>query len=128
MNEITRIYYKFENQDKRKAKERIRALFVLGCLTELRYSDYSILMATNLQNRYIVKRTKKTNVDVKVPAHDYVKEIFAKYNGQIPSGLCIQYFNKYLKLIMREIGLNDKTTFFIQKVENLKLSLVKNGN
>ena len=129
MNEITRIYYyKFENQDKRKAKERIRDLFVVGCLTALRYSDYSILMATNLQNRYIVKRTKKTNVDVKVPAHDYVKEIFAKYNGQIPSGLCIQYFNKYLKLIMREIGLNDKTTFFIQKVENLKLSLVKNGN
>ena len=82
MNEITRIYYyKFEKQDKRKAKERIRDLFVVGCLTALRYSDYSTLTATNLQNGYIVKRTKKTNVDVKVPAHDYVKEIFAKYNG-----------------------------------------------
>ena len=85
MNEITRIYYyKFENQDKRKAKERIRDLFVVGCLTALRYSDYSTLTADNLQNGYIVKRTKKTNVDVKVPAHDYVKEIFATYNGQIP--------------------------------------------
>lgn len=121
MNEITRIYYyKFENQDKRKAKERIRDLFVVGCLTALRYSDYSTLTATNLQNGYIVKRTKKTNVDVKVPAHDYVKEIFAKYNGQIPSGLCIQYFNKYLKLIMREIGLNDKITFSYTKGGELK--------
>ncbi|QIU97536.1 phage integrase SAM-like domain-containing protein [Bacteroides faecium] len=112
MNEITRIYYyKFEKQDKRKAKERIRDLFVIGCLTALRYSDYSTLTATNLQNGYIVKRTKKTNVNVKVPAHDYVKEIFEKYNGFVPCGLCIQYFNKYLKVIMKEIGLNDKITF-----------------
>lgn len=121
MNEITRIYYyKFENQDKRKAKERIRDLFVVGCLTALRYSDYSTLTANNLQNGYIVKRTRKTNVDVKVPAHDYVKEIFAKYSGQIPSGLCIQYFNKYLKLIMREIGLNDKITFSYTEGGKLK--------
>nr|DAY10902.1 MAG TPA: Integrase [Caudoviricetes sp.] len=112
MNEITRIYYyKFTKQDKRKAKERIRDLFVVGCLTALRYSDYSTLTKDNLQNEYIVKRTKKTNVDVKVPAHDYVKEIFAKYDGNIPNGLCIQYFNKYLKVIMKEIGLNDLITF-----------------
>ena len=112
MNEITRIYYyKFTNQDKRKAKERIRDLFVLGCLTALRYSDYSTLTADNLQDRYIVKRTKKTNVDVKVPAHDYVLEIFKKYEGHIPNGLCIQYVNKYLKVIMKEIGLNDKVIF-----------------
>ena len=116
MNEITRIYYyKFEKQDKRKAKERIRDLFVIGCLTALRYSDYSTLTKDNLQNGYIVKRTKKTNVDVKVPAHDYVKEIFAKYNGNIPSGLCIQYVNKYLKVIMKEIGLNDPITFSYTK-------------
>lgn len=111
MNEITRIYYyKFEKQDKRKAKERIRDMFVIGCLTALRYSDYSRLTSRNLVNGYIMIRTKKTNVDVKVPAHDYVKEIFEKYNGCVPSGLCIQYFNKYLKVIMKEIGLNDKVT------------------
>ncbi|MDD3040916.1 phage integrase SAM-like domain-containing protein [Bacteroides sp.] len=116
MNEITRIYYyKFVNQDKRMAKERIRDLFVLGCLTALRYSDYSTLTADNLQDRYIVKRTKKTNVDVKVPAHDYVLEIFAKYHGCIPCKLCIQYFNKYLKVIMKEIGLTDKIAYSFTK-------------
>ncbi|WP_291536867.1 phage integrase SAM-like domain-containing protein [Bacteroides sp.] len=116
MNEITRIYYyKFEKQDKRRAKERIRDLFVVGCLTALRYSDYSTLTKDNYQGDYIIKRTKKTNVDVKIPAHDYVKEIFAKYNGSIPCGLCIQYFNKYLKVIMREIGLNDKVTYSFTK-------------
>ena len=112
MNEITRIYYyKFERQDKRKAKERIRDMFILGCLTALRYSDYSRLTSQNLINGYIVIRTKKTNVDVKVPAHDYVKEIYAKYGGFIPRGLCIQYVNKYLKVIMKEIGLNDLVTY-----------------
>ena len=121
MNEITRIYYyKFEKQDKRRAKERIRDLFVIGCLTALRYSDYSTLTKDNYQNGYIVKRTKKTNVDVKVAAHEYVKEIFAKYNGNIPSGRCIQYFNKYLKVIMKEIGLNDPVTYSYTQGGQLK--------
>lgn len=40
-----------------------------------------------------------------------MKEIFKKYHGFIPSGLCIQYFNKYLKVIMKEIGLNDPVTY-----------------
>lgn len=121
MNEITRIYYyQFPKQDKRHAKERIRDMFVIGCLTAFRYSDYSALTANNLQDGYIVKRTKKTNVDVKVPAHDYVKEIFAKYNGNVPGGLCIQYVNKYLKVIMKEIGLNDKITFSYTQGGKLK--------
>lgn len=116
MNEITRIYYyKFEKQDRRRAKERIRDMFVLGCLTALRYSDYSRLTSQNLINGYIMIRTKKTNVDVKVPAHDYVKEIFEKYKGIVPCGLCIQYFNKYLKVIMKEIGLNDPITYSFTK-------------
>ena len=112
MNEITRIYYyKFRKQDSRRAKEKIRDLFVVGCLTALRYSDYSTLTLDNFQNDFIVKRTKKTNVTVKVPMHEYVREIIAKYGGNIPNGRCIQYFNKYLKLIMREIGLTDKITY-----------------
>ncbi|WP_294613146.1 site-specific integrase [uncultured Bacteroides sp.] len=116
MNEIARIYYyKFEKQDKRKAKERIRDLFVLGCLTALRYSDYSTLTKDNFQGDYLVKRTKKTNVDVKIPMHDYVKEIYAKYGGVIPCKLCIQYVNKYLKVIMKEIGLNDLVTYSFTK-------------
>ena len=116
MNEISRIfYYKFVGQDKRKAKERIRDLFVVGCLTALRYSDYSTLTKDNFQGDYLVKRTKKTNVDVKVPMHDYLKEIFSKYDGRIPGGLCIQYVNKYLKVIMKEIGLNDPVTYSFTK-------------
>lgn len=116
MNDITRIYYyKFEKQDKRKARERIRDLFVIGCLTALAYSDYSTLTTENLQNGFIIKKTKKTKTDIKIPAHDYVKEIFNKYNGDIPNKYCIQYFNKYIKLIMHEIGFTEKITFSYTK-------------
>ena len=97
MNEITRIYYyKFRKQDSRRAKEKIRDLFVVGCLTALRYSDYSTLTQDNFQNDFIVKRTKKTNVTVKVPMHDYVREIIAKYGGNIPNGLCISTLTNIL--------------------------------
>lgn len=104
MNDITRIYY-FKGLSKKK--ERIRDLFIIGCLTALRYSDYSTLTKDNFQNGYIVKLTKKTKKEVRIPIHDYIKEIYNKYNGEIPGGLCIQHFNKYIKQIMKQIGIND---------------------
>ena len=108
MNDITRIYY---YKGLSKKKERIRDLFIIGCLTALRYSDYSTLTPGNFQDGFIVKLTKKTKTKVRIPMHDYVKAIYDKYKGNIPGGLCIQYFNKYIKLIAKEIGFNEKLVF-----------------
>jgi Phage integrase family. len=108
MNDITRIYY-FKGLSKKK--ERIRDLFIIGCLTALRYSDYSTLTPDNFQDGFIVKLTKKTKTKVRIPMHDYIKAIYAKYNGDVPGGLCIQYFNKYIKIIAKEIGFNEKLVF-----------------
>lgn len=116
MNDISRIYYyEFQKTGKWKSRERLRDLFVIGCLTGLRFSDYSTLTPDNFHNGFIVKRTKKTNVTVKIPMHDYVKEIIAKYDGNIPCGYNIQSFNAYLKVIMKEIGFNDKFTYSFTK-------------
>lgn len=116
MNDISRIYYyKFQKQDNRRAKEKLRDMFVIGCLTGLRYSDYSTLIPENFQGNYLIKRTKKTNITVRIPLHDYVKEIFCKWDGQIPSGYDIRYFNAYLKLIMKEVGFNEKFTYSFTK-------------
>lgn len=108
MNEITRIYY-FNGLTKKQ--ERIRDLFVVGCLTALRYSDYSTLTPNNFQGEYIIKVTKKTNKKVIIPMHDYVKEIISKYNGNIQFDICIQHFNRYVKKICEIIGLNSAITF-----------------
>lgn len=104
MNEITRIYY-FLGLTKKQ--ERIRDLFIVGCMTALRYSDYSTLTRNNFSADYITKVTKKTGKKVIVPIHDYVREIFAKYDGEISAGLCIQHFNRYIKMICKKVGMNN---------------------
>lgn len=107
MNEITRLYY-YENLTKKQA--RIRDLFIVGCLTGLRYSDYSNLTQDNFSGDFIVKLTKKTKKKVIIPIHEYVKDIYEKYNNQIPGGFSIQYFNRSVKEICKKVGINDKIT------------------
>jgi integrase len=112
MNEITRIYY-FRGLTRKQ--EQVRDLFVLGCLTALRYSDYSTLTRDNFQGDYIVKVTKKTGKKVTIPIHDYIREIFKRYDGVVSKGLSIQYFNKKIKSICQKIGLNDQISFSYTK-------------
>lgn len=119
MNDITRIYY---YKGLTKAQEKIKDLFIIGCLTALRYSDYSTLDLSNFQKDYIIKVTKKTKKKVCIPMHDYVKEIIKKYDNKIPCSPCIQYFNKYLKLIMKKIGFDEKVTYSYTKGGKLNTS------
>lgn len=102
--EIARIYY-FKGLSKKQ--ERIRDLFIVGCLTGLRYSDYSTLTPLNFDGDFIRKLTKKTKVPVIIPLHDYIKEIYIKYDGVVSSNLSNQHFNRYLKRIMYKIGMDD---------------------
>jgi len=108
MIDIARIYY-FEGLTKKQ--QRIRDLFVLGCLTGLRYSDYSTLKAEDFDVDFITKATQKTKVTVVIPIHDIVNEIFKKYDGNVSSGLSLQHFNRYLKRICKRIGFTDNVTF-----------------
>jgi integrase len=108
MNEITRIYY-FKGLTKKQ--QQIRDLFVVGCLTALRYSDYSTLKRTNFQGDYIVKVTKKTGKKVIIPVHDYIREIYNRYDGIISKEVSIQYFNRAIKKICKKVGLVDTVVF-----------------
>lgn len=108
MNDITRIYY-FNGL--KKKEEKIRDLFIVGCLTGMRYSDYSTLTSANIQNDILVKKTKKTGVTVHVPIHAYIREIIKKYNGELPGDISIQHFNRSIKPICKKIGLTEKVVF-----------------
>jgi len=112
MNEITRIFY-FKGLTRKQ--EAIRDLFVVGCLTALRYSDYSTLTRDNFTKDYIIKITKKTGAKVTIPLHDYVREIYSKYDGVISHNLSIQHFNRYLKKISLKVGLTDEINFTYTK-------------
>jgi integrase len=103
-NDIARIYY---YQGLTRRQEKIRDLFVIGCYTALRYSDLSSLKKEDFQNGNIVKITKKTGVRVVIPIHDFVKEIYDKYDGDVSPNVSSQQFNRMIKKICRKIGFTE---------------------
>lgn len=105
MNEITRIYY---YKDLTKSQQKVRDLFIIGCLTGLRFSDFNNLNGSNFIDNYIEKVTTKTKARVVIPMHDYVKDIIKKYGGDIPNGFTNQYFNRSIKEICKKVGIDDK--------------------
>ncbi len=106
MTEITRIYY-YEGLT--RLQNEIRDHFILGCLTGLRYSDYSRLNESNFdRNSNTIRiKTKKTGAVVSVPMHKFVREVLKKYDYNIPKPRGIQYFNRAVKEICRKVGLNE---------------------
>jgi len=111
-NDIVRLYY-FKGLTKKQ--ERIKDLFVVGCLTAMRYSDYSTLSKHNFHDDVIIKKTKKTGITVTVPIHQYVAEIYIKYNYDLVFNLSLQHFNRYVKQICRKVGFNDLKTYSYTK-------------
>lgn len=84
---------------------------MIGCLTALRFSDYSRLQPKNFVRNKIVIKTKKTNTPVQIPIHPLVKEIIDKYNKQLPPPPTIQHFNRKIKKMCREIGFTKKILY-----------------
>ena len=102
----------------------VRDLFIIGCLTGLRYSDFSTLLGKNISGNVIIKKTRKTGVHVEVPIHPIVREIINKYDGFPPYQDTQQNFNSVIKTICKRAGIIDKV--FIErtragKVERLSV-------
>jgi integrase len=110
-NEIDQLYKL--DLSKKKSFERVRDLFIIGCFTGLRFSDFSQLKPENIENGKIKIRTQKTNSTVIIPVHPRVDEIMAKYNKMLPEAISNQKMNEYLKLIGKDAKLNEK----VQKIE-----------
>jgi integrase len=91
--------------------DRARDLFIVGCFTGLRFSDFSKLTAENITGNLIRVKTKKTGSLVILPLLNEVKVILDKYNGNLPKAFCNQKMNEYLKQIGRKAQLVD----FIEK-------------
>lgn len=96
--------------DGKKYLERVRDLFVIGCHTGLRFSDFSHLTNENfIKDRgchFFQVRTHKTKEKVVVPIKPTVLEIWNKYDGQLPRAISNQKMNDYLKELGELAGLN----------------------
>lgn len=93
-----------------KRLDNIRDLFLIGCWTGLRFSDFTRLTIDHIKGNNIEIETKKTRESVLIPMHPVVKQIFEKQEGKLPKPLTNQKMNEYLKEIGQMIkGLNTKT-------------------
>lgn len=81
--------------------EKVRDLFLIGCYTGLRYSDFTEILPENIKEGFIHITTKKTSEKVIIPFHPVVSKIIKKYRGHLPQSISNQKMNDYLKEIAK---------------------------
>ena len=92
-----------------------RNLFVLGCLTGLRFSDFSALRPEDLQQDMLYKKQEKSIHWVVIPLRKEAKEIFTnQFKNQIPV-ISNVLFNENIKIIAKMAGINQSLKFSHKK-------------
>ena len=123
--EVDNIYLDVEELDrifdfdfgKDKRLNNARDLFLIGCWTGLRYSDFSQLTKANYTTidgvEYVSVKTQKTGEKVVIPLHTIVKKILSKYKDTatgFPRNISGQKLNDYLKDIGKKVGIDEPVT------------------
>ena len=91
--------------------ESVRDMFLIGCYTGLRYSDLIRLTKDNITSDNTIKiKTEKTEKTVDIPIHTRVKQIFEKYDYQLPKPISNQKYNDYIKLVVKHAGIKEPIT------------------
>jgi integrase len=95
--------------------EKVRDLFLVGCFTGLRFSDFTNIKPEHLRVidgvQVIDIFTQKTKEPVTIPIHPKVKEVFAKYRNAetiLPRTLSNQKMNQYLKELGALANINEE--------------------
>jgi len=101
----------------KKKLERVRDLFVLGCLTGGRFSEYSSITKADVFGDTLRIRQLKSRAQVNIPLLPAAKKILEKYKYNIPK-ISNQKFNEYLKELFLHLKFFDdvKHVNFIGKV------------
>lgn len=89
--------------------EKVRDLFLIGCYTGLRFSDFTEINPENIvsNNTVIQVRTKKTGQRVSIPLHKTVRKILKKYKNNLPKAYTNQTMNEYLKEVVSLAGIKE---------------------
>lgn len=97
--------YEIENLDlsQNKRLEQVRDRFLIGCYTGLRFSDFMRLTKNHIQDgKYIIINQQKVKSNVTIPFFDEVKQIFEKYDYNLPKPISEPKFNEYLKEVAQQ--------------------------
>ena len=88
--------------------ERVRDLFLVGCYTGLRFSDFTAIRPEYINDGLIRMEQFKTMGKVVIPCHPVVTALLEKYNGQLPQSISNQKMNDYLKEVCQLAGLTSR--------------------
>lgn len=96
--------------DTKSRIEETRDLFIVGCWTGLRQSDLNHLDKAlfNIETETITIVTEKTSEKVVIPMHPYIKELYAKYEGEFPQMCYKSRFIEHLKELGRLAQIDDE--------------------
>jgi len=112
-NELLTIYnFDFSKNER---LEKVRDLFLVGAYTGCRFSDVTQITPDNIKGDMIEMEQQKTGCRVVIPFHWIVKEIWKKYEGDLPQSISNQKFNDYIKEVCQLVGLKTHETKSITK-------------
>lgn len=83
--------------------EHVRDVFVIGCFTGMRFSDYSVIDPTSIRNNRLEIVQKKTGNKVTIPIHLEVVKILEKYNYLLPQVPPNNEFNRIIKIVGKKL-------------------------
>lgn len=87
-----------------------RNLFLIGCYSGLRFSDFSQLKPENITTvegtEFINIAQQKTGNKVTIPLHPVVKKLLSANNGKPPRPITNQRLNEYVKELCQIAGIN----------------------
>jgi Phage integrase SAM-like domain/Phage integrase family/Arm DNA-binding domain len=104
--------------------ENVRDLFLIGCYTGLRYSDYSTIKPEFIRNGFMQITQTKTGAPVIIPVHDVIIRILNKNNGSLPKSISNQKTNDYLKEIGKKVPALTKEVIKIITKQGIKQRIV----
>lgn len=102
--EFSQIYeYRASNE----RLENVRQLFIIACTTGLRYSDIETLRSDHINYvEGVIQRIQhKTNQTVNIALNPLLAKMLQENHYILPTPICNQDFNRYLKELFHEIGL-----------------------
>lgn len=92
-----------------------RNMFVLGCLTGLRFSDFSTLKLTDVRNGMLHKKQGKSDHWVVIPLRKEAHKLFNnEFKKQIPV-LTNAEFNRHIKTLGKLAGIDNSIEFSYKK-------------
>lgn len=104
-----------------KHKDIARDVFLVGCYTAQRFSDYSTINEGNIRTldsgqQVVDLKQQKTGNHVVIPIRSELQAILDKYENLLPKSY-EQKVNKFIKEVAREAGITEK----------IEVSYVENG-